>query len=87
MKKNFWSDTVESSTKDVECCFGILKKIWRCLINPLELQYPYHHKRLFTVCAILSIILLNYDGIDEWEKMMKNSKFDVNDDNVDLNYI
>jgi hypothetical protein len=34
-KKNVWSDTVESTRKYVEHCFRILKKKWRCFINPI----------------------------------------------------
>jgi hypothetical protein len=34
-KKNIWSENIESTGNNVELCFGILKKIFRCLINPL----------------------------------------------------
>jgi hypothetical protein len=64
-KKNVWSDTVESTRKDVERCFGILKKRWRCFINPNELQDPDHIERLFTACAILHNIPLDYYWIDD----------------------
>jgi hypothetical protein len=86
-KKNIWSDTVESTRKDVERCFGILKKRWRCLINLIELQDPDHIERLFTDCAILHNILLDYDGIDDWEKRMKKAKFNGNDDATELNSV
>jgi hypothetical protein len=66
-KKNIWSENVESTRKDVARCFGILKKIFRCLINPLELQDPSHIERLFNACAVIHNILLDYDGIGNWE--------------------
>jgi hypothetical protein len=87
MKKNIWSDTVESTRTDVERCFGILKKIWHCLINPIELQDPDHIECLFTACAILHTILLDYDGVDAWENRMKKDKFDGNDDALNLNSV
>jgi hypothetical protein len=66
-KQNIWSEKVESIRKDVERCFGILKKIFRCLINPLELQDPAHIERWFNTCAVIHHnILLDYDGIDNW---------------------
>jgi hypothetical protein len=39
-KKNIWSSAVESARKDAERFFGILKKRWRCLINPVDLLDP-----------------------------------------------
>jgi hypothetical protein len=75
-KKNIWSDNVESSRKDFERCFGILKKRWRCFLNHVELQDPDHIERLFNACTILHNILLEYDGIYDWENRMKNARFD-----------
>jgi hypothetical protein len=82
-KKNIWSENVESTRKDVERCFGILKKRFRCLINPLELQDPSHIERLFNACAVIHNILLDYDGIDHWEPRMKRATFFVEDDTFD----
>jgi hypothetical protein len=76
-KKNIWSANVESTRKDVERCFGILKKRFRWLINPLELQDPSHIERLFNACAVIHNILLDYDGIDSWEARMKIATFSV----------
>jgi hypothetical protein len=70
-KKNIWSENVESTRKDIESCFGILNKIFICLMNPLELQNPSHIERLFNDCAVIHNILLDYDGIDSWEAHMK----------------
>ena len=83
-QQNMWSDTVESTCKDVERCFGILKIWWCCLINPIDLQDPDHSEILFSACAILHNILLDYDGIDDWEVRMKKAKFVATDDTFDL---
>jgi hypothetical protein len=32
-------------------------------------------------------ILLDYDGIDDWENRMKKAKFNGNEDTIDLNYV
>jgi hypothetical protein len=77
-KKNIWYENVESTRKDVERCFGILKKIFRCLINPLELQDPTHIESLFNACTVIHNILLDYDGIDNWEARMRRATFSVN---------
>jgi hypothetical protein len=42
----------------------------------VELQNIDHIERLFSDCAILHNILLDYDGIDDWENRMKNDRFD-----------
>jgi hypothetical protein len=83
-KKNIWPENVESTRKDVERCFGILKKILRCLINPLELQDPSHIERLFNACTVIHKILLDYDGIDNWEARMRRATFSVHDDTFDV---
>jgi hypothetical protein len=74
-KKNIWSEKVESTRKDAERCFGILNKIFRCLINPLELQDLSHIERLRNACAVIHTILLDYDGIDTWGGPHKECKF------------
>jgi hypothetical protein len=38
-------------------------------------------------CTILHIILLDYDGIDDWGNRMNKAKFDGNDDTVYLNSV
>jgi hypothetical protein len=57
--------------------------MFRCLINPLELQDPSHIERLFNACAIIHNVLLDYDGIDNWEALMKRATFSVEDDTFD----
>jgi hypothetical protein len=83
-KNNIWSENVERTRTDVERFFGLLKKIFRCLINPLELQDPSHIERLFNTCAVIHNILLDYDGIDNWEACMKKARFYVDDDTFDV---
>jgi hypothetical protein len=36
--RRLWSEWVESTRKNVECCFGILKARWRFLRNGIVLQ-------------------------------------------------
>jgi hypothetical protein len=83
-KKKIWSENVESTRKDVERCFGILKKRCICLINALEFQDPSHIERLFNACAVIHNILLDYDGIGNWEARMRRATFSVPDDAFDV---
>jgi hypothetical protein len=57
------------------------------LINLIELQDPDHIERLFTACAILHNILLDYDGIGDWENRIKKAKFNSNTYKIDLNFV
>jgi hypothetical protein len=50
----------------------------------LELQDPSHIERLFNACAFIHNILLDYDGIDNWEAHMKKTRFSVDDDTFDV---
>jgi hypothetical protein len=87
IKHKIWSDTVESTCKDVKRYFGIFKRRWRCFSNPIEIQDPDHIERLFAVCAILHNIFLDYDGIDDWEVRMKKAKIVATDDTFDLDSV
>jgi hypothetical protein len=82
--KNSWSKNVESTRKGVERCFGIFKKSFRCLINPLELQDPIRIERLFNTCANIHNMLLDYDDIENWEAHMKKAMFSAADDTFDI---
>jgi hypothetical protein len=50
----------------------------------LELQDPSHIESLFNACAVIHNILLNYNGIDNWEARMKKARFSVDDDTFDV---
>ena len=53
------SQRVESVRKDVECTFGILKKRWRVLKNPMLLQSKVSIDNIVFTCAILHNMLLD----------------------------
>lgn len=81
--KHDWSDEVESTRKDVERTFGILKKRWRCLINPIEFKNPTYIEQMFQTCCVLHNMLLDFDGLDIWEggnlqRVYQNGKSESN---------
>ena len=58
---------MESARKDVECTFGILKKRFLFLKNPIELHAPEKTEAAFLTCAGIHNWLHDYDGWDDWE--------------------
>ena len=65
-----WSHNIESIRKDIECVFGILKKRFLFLKNPIRMHHPETIDDLFVTCCVLHNILLDYDGYDNWEEIM-----------------
>jgi hypothetical protein len=65
-----WSHNIEAIRKDIECVFGILKKRFLFLKNPIRLHHPETIDALFVTCCVLHNILLDYDGYDNWEEVM-----------------
>jgi hypothetical protein len=64
-----WSEWVESTRKDVECTFGILKSRWRFLRNGIVLQNQSSIDFAFFTCCILHNLILEFDGLDNrWEE-------------------
>ena len=65
--------------KDVECAFGILKIRFRLLRNPVVYQDADTISNAFKTACMLHNMLLEYDGLNEfnWENM------DPDDDIVD----
>ena len=57
-----WSKHVESLRKDVECTFGILKKRFMILKNPICLPCPEHVQSVFVTCCALHNALLKHDN-------------------------
>jgi hypothetical protein len=84
VQNDVWSSQVESSRKDVERTCGSLKKRWRCIINPIDLLDPCHIECIFVTCCILHNMLVDHDGMDEWNKRMKKAVFNANHDTIDL---
>ena len=67
-EERLWSEWMESTRKDVECCFGILKSRFRILKNGLLCQTQEGIDRVFYTCCILHNMLLEVDGLDtRWE--------------------
>ena len=61
-KMEMWSSNMESARKDVECAFGILKRWFLFLKNPIELHSPERIEDAFFTCAVLHNWLHDYDG-------------------------
>ena len=72
-----WSAHIESMRKDVECTFGILKKRFMFLKNPIRLQNKYVIQNCFFTCCLLHNWLLEYDGRDDWEDVLDEDDCDV----------
>jgi hypothetical protein len=60
----YWSELLESVSKDIECVFGILKARFRILKMQLEVKYASTIEAIFQCCCILHNILLVHDGLD-----------------------
>ena len=59
--KEGWSKHVEGLRKDVECTFGILKKRFQVLKNPIRLSQAKEIQKLFVTCCALNNRLLAHD--------------------------
>ena len=73
-----WSKHVESSRKDIECVFGILKKRFLFLKHPIRFQSPEIIHRTFLTCCVLHNLLLDFDGFDNWEYQLHDDEEDAN---------
>ena len=62
-----WSANIESTRKDVGYTFGILKKRFLFLKNPIELHKPEKIDAAFRTCAALHNWMHDYDGWDDRE--------------------
>lgn len=60
-----WGAHLESVRKRIECIFGILKKRFRLLKLPINLQYKDDVQNAFITCCVFHNMLLRYDGLDE----------------------
>ena len=73
-----WSKHVESSRKDIECVFGILKRRFLFLKHPIRFQSPEIIHRTFLTCCVLHNLLLDFDGLDNWEYQIDDNEEDAN---------
>ena len=64
-----WSSNMETIRKDVECTFGILKKRFMILKNKFRLHRMEDIANIFKCCCILHNMLLDWDGLDNWEEI------------------
>ena len=72
-----WSSQIESVRKDVECVFGILKKRFLFLKHPIRIASAQKIERVFVTCCVLHNLLIDYDGMDNWN---------WNDEDVNVEY-
>ena len=63
--KEGWSKHVEGLWEDVECSFGILKKRFYVLKNPIKLGKAKHIQEMFVTCCALNNRLLAHDKDDD----------------------
>jgi Plant transposon protein len=69
VQEAIWSAQMESTRKDVERFFGILKGRFRCLKLPIYVQSQDKIDNMFATCCILHNIILRSDGRDRlWEE-------------------
>jgi len=62
-----WSQHIESTCKDVECTFGMLKGRFRALKVPCRYANKDELDNVWWTCCILHNWLLVYDGLDQWD--------------------
>lgn len=90
IQKIYWSEWIESVRKDVECTFGILKARFRILRDGIQYHRAYDITNIFHTCCILHNMLLEYDGLDEyneeqWETLRPQKKAKDDDNDYDEN--
>ena len=61
-----WSTSVESTRKDIECVFGILKKRFLILKNPIRQQIKQNIERMFLTCCVLHNMTMDDEGLHDW---------------------
>lgn len=79
-----WSEWVESTRKDVECVFGILKGRFRFLRHGILLQSQDKVDTVFFTCCILHNLILQADGLDcRWEENVEWDRLNPQPGNSD----
>jgi hypothetical protein len=82
-----WSEWIESTRKDVECVFGILKGRFRFLRHGILLQTQEKIDTVFFTCAILHNLILEADGMDRrWEQTVEWDRLNPQPNNSDSGY-
>lgn len=76
-----WSKWLESTRKDVECCFGILKKRFAILKYGYRFHLKQHCDNTFAVCCMLHNLLLIADGYNtRWEDLFEEENENMQHD-------
>jgi hypothetical protein len=65
LNEALWSAQMESTRKDIERAFGILKGRFRCLKLPILFQKKHYIDYMFWTCVILHNMIMTADGRDE----------------------
>jgi Plant transposon protein len=82
-----WSEWIESTRKDVECVFGILKGRFRFLRHGILLQTQDKVDTAFFTCCILHNLILEADGMDKrWEENVEWDRLNPQPSNSDNGY-
>ena len=79
------SEHRELTRQDVECFFGISKKRFLILKNPIFLRKIKQVTNFVISCSCIQYILLSYDGYDDWKELICNhivedADYGVNDE-------
>jgi hypothetical protein len=83
-----WSAQMESTRKDVERAFGILKGRFRCLKLPIVFQKREYIDNIMFTCIILHNMILTSDGRDQlWEDGVKWDGVDGEHDVADEEWV
>lgn len=64
-QSSIWSAHMDSIRKDVECTFGILKKRFLFLKNPIMHHFAEMIEAAFTTCCAIHNCLHEQDGWDD----------------------
>ena len=73
-----FSEWLQSLRKDVECTFGIMKKIWMILKHRIRLHGISNCDRIWLTCCALHNMLLDIDDFcDQWGVESNESSIDV----------
>lgn len=79
-----FSEWLESVRKDVECAFGILKIRFRFLRGFVVYHDPFIIENAFKTAAMLHNMLLEWDGLDDYNWENTDPDGNIDDDEVQL---